>query len=50
MVDENKLQQFVLLAKGTRGRGLVDLILKATSDPSIFSYGELLDVPSISDV
>ncbi|GAX77021.1 hypothetical protein CEUSTIGMA_g4468.t1 [Chlamydomonas eustigma] len=50
MDEESKLHQFVLLAKGIRGRGLVDLILKATSDPIIFSYGELLDVPSVSDL
>ena len=43
-------QQWVLLAKGARGRGVVDLICRATSDPAVFAFGELLDVPSVSEV
>ena len=50
MAEDSKIQQFVLLAKGARGRGLVDLIQKATSEPLLFTFGELLEVPTISDV
>ena len=49
-MDESKIQQYVLLAKGARGRGLLDLISKATSEPGLFTFGELLDVPTIADV
>ncbi len=49
-IDDSKIQQFVLLAKGARGKGLVDLIHKATSDPCIFTFGELIDCPSIGAV
>ena len=50
IMDESKIQQYVLLAKGARGRGLLDLISKATSEPGLFTFGELLDVPTIADV
>lgn len=46
----DKSISFVLLAKGARGKGLCDLICKATSEPLIFTFGELLDVSNISDV
>ncbi|KXZ53888.1 hypothetical protein GPECTOR_6g806 [Gonium pectorale] len=50
MDQEVKIQQCVLLAKGARGRGLTEIIAKATSDPGIFGFGELLDVPSIKEL
>lgn len=36
------VQQFVLLAKSARGRGAAELIMHATSDPSLFAFSELL--------
>ena len=49
-MDDTKIQQFVLLAKGARGRGLCDLISKATAEPLVYTFGELMEVPTISDV
>ena len=45
-----KMQQYLLLAKSARGRALCDLISKATAEPGLFAFGELLDVPSIAEV
>mmetsp|Transcript_36891 Transcript_36891/g.93121 ORF Transcript_36891/g.93121 Transcript_36891/m.93121 type:complete len:280 (-) Transcript_36891:244-1083(-) len=50
MADEAKIQQYVLLAKGARGRAIVDLITKATSEPGLFGFGELLAVPSVQEI
>ncbi len=50
MDSESKLEQFVLLAKGARGPALAKLIEKVTAEPGIFSFGELLDVPSVKEV
>lgn len=50
MSDESKIQQYVLLAKGAKGRALEDLIVKATSEPGLFGYGELLEVPHVQEV
>jgi hypothetical protein len=47
---DTKVQPFVLLAKGTRGRALADLITRATAEPGLFGFGELLAVPSVSEV
>eukprot|EP00899_Mesostigma_viride_P003813 jgi/Mesvir1/13432/Mv16505-RA.1 len=44
------LEQFCLLAKGAKGRALVQLIHEATSHPDLFAFGELLDVPSIAEL
>lgn len=44
------MEQYLLLAKGARGRALVDLIQKVTSDPAVFAFGELLDNPSVKEV
>ena len=40
----------MLLAKGARGPALAKLIEKVTAEPGIFSFGELLDVPSVKEV
>ncbi|KAG2451919.1 hypothetical protein HYH02_003694 [Chlamydomonas schloesseri] len=50
MDQDAKIQQYVLLAKGLRGRGLTDLIAKATADPAVFGFGELLDVASVKEL
>jgi hypothetical protein len=44
------MDTYVLLAKGQRGLALVDLIQRVTADPSLFTFGELLDVQSIREV
>lgn len=48
--DEAKIQQYLLLAKGARGRGVADLIAKAVSEAGLFAFGELIDVPSVCDI
>lgn len=51
MSDNNaKSEQFTLLAKSARGLALVDLIAKATAEPGLFSFGELLSLPSVQEV
>ncbi len=51
MLDDSKIEQFVLLAKGARGKALVDIINNATSEPGLFGFGELLlAMPQIQDV
>eukprot|EP00955_Chlamydomonas_euryale_P085862 364170-Chlamydomonas_euryale.AAC.7 len=47
---EDTMQQYLLLAKGARGRTLVELISRATAEPSLFAFGELLDVPGVAEV
>eukprot|EP00951_Prasinocladus_malaysianus_P006113 scaffold43318_cov29-Prasinocladus_malaysianus.AAC.1 len=46
-MEENKIEQYCLLAKGVKGRALLDLIAKATAEPGLFHFGELMDVESI---
>ena len=50
MESEAQLEQFCILAKSTKGRAIADFIQKATSQPGIFTFGELLDVPSVKEV
>ena len=50
MDQDAKIQGYVLLAKGMKGRGVADVLTKATADPSVFGFGELLDVPSVREV
>ena len=47
---EDKIEQFCLLAKGARGRALVDLIHRATAEPGLFVFGEILDIDSVKEV
>ena len=47
---EDKIEQYCLLAKGARGRALVDLIQKATGEPCLFAFGEILDIDSVKEV
>lgn len=49
-MEVSKLQEYCLLAKGSKGRMLVDIIQRATADPTLFAFGELLVVPSIEQV
>jgi hypothetical protein len=50
MAPESKIEQYLLLAKGARGRATGELIAKATSEPGLFAFGELLDLPSVQEV
>lgn len=47
---EAKLEEYCLLAKGSKGRTLADVVQRAISDPVLFAFGELLAVPSIQQV
>ena len=49
MDSESKLEQFILLSKGARGPALAKLIENVTGEAGIFSFGALLDVPSVRE-
>lgn len=50
MDNQGKIEQYVLLAKGLRGLALCDLINKATGEPGLFVFGELLALPAMKEV
>lgn len=50
MDAEAKLQQYLLLGKSAKGRSICELIAKATAEPGLFTFGELLDLPSVQEV
>eukprot|EP00798_Chlamydomonas_sp_ICE-L_P011183 gene11183-18797_t len=50
MSADSRLHQYLLLSKGARGRAVAEIINKATSEPGILSFGELLDVPSVQEI
>jgi len=45
-----KLEPFLLLSKNARGRAAADLVQKATAEPGVFAFGELLEIPGIKQV
>lgn len=45
-----KLEPFLLLSKNARGMAAADVVQKATSEPGIFAFGELMDVPGINQL
>mmetsp|Transcript_15231 Transcript_15231/g.38744 ORF Transcript_15231/g.38744 Transcript_15231/m.38744 type:complete len:257 (+) Transcript_15231:153-923(+) len=47
---DDKIEQYLLLAKGTRGRGAADLIQRATAEPGLYAFGELLEVESVQEL
>ncbi len=51
MADDSaaKLESFLSLAKGARGRAAAAVIADATAAPGVFAFGELLDVPHIKE-
>ena len=49
-IVNDKLEQYLLLAKGLRGLGLSDLIKKIIEEPGIFTFGELLLLPQVQQV
>lgn len=44
------LEQFLLLGKSAKGRACAALLEKAISSPSVFAFGELLDMPNVQAV
>jgi len=46
----NPMEQFVLLAKGTKGKAAAELIKQALDAPGLYVFSELLDVPHIKEV
>ncbi len=52
MENNATVEQFLLLAKAARGhsQALVELITKATAEPGLFTFGELLSLPSVQEV
>ncbi|EFN59423.1 hypothetical protein CHLNCDRAFT_137951 [Chlorella variabilis] len=45
-----KVEQFLLLAKSAKGLALVDLITKCTSEPGLFTFGEILSLPGVQEL
>ena len=45
-----KLEPFLLLSKGARGRAAADLVYKATAEPGLYAFGELMNVPGVQEV
>lgn len=46
----NPLEQFVLLAKGTKGAACTDLIKTVLEAPGVYVFAELLAQPNILEV
>lgn len=49
-VAHNPLEQFVLLAKGTKGAACQDLIKTVLEAPGVYVFAELLAHPNIREV
>ena len=43
-------QEFLILGKSAKGRALCELISRATAEPGIHTFGELLCLPNVQDV
>lgn len=50
VTTHNPLEQFVLLAKGTRGAACLDLIKTVLEAPGVYVFAELLLQPNIQEV
>lgn len=48
--SSNPLEQFVLLAKTTKGAACTELIKQVLEAPGVYVFGELLDMPNIAEV
>ena len=44
-----KMEQFLALGKALRGRALAELIATATSEPGLYAFGELLELPGMAE-
>ncbi|KAF5843686.1 hypothetical protein DUNSADRAFT_10861 [Dunaliella salina] len=49
-MEEAKSQQYVLLAKGAKGRAVAECIMKATAEPGLFGFRELMALPSVQEL
>lgn len=49
-VAHNPLEQFILLAKGTKGAACTDLIKTVLEAPGVYVFSELLAQPNIIEV
>jgi hypothetical protein len=43
-------QEFLILGKSAKGRALCELISRATAEPGIHTFGELLCMPNVQEV
>lgn len=50
VATNNPLEQFVLLAKGCRGAGCLELIKQVLETPGVHVFGEFLHMPQIAEV
>lgn len=46
----NTLEQFVILAKSTKGAACSELIKQVLEAPGVYVFGELLDMPNITEL
>lgn len=46
----HNLEQYVLLAKSTRGAGLVALIQQTLEAPGVYVFGELMEMPTVKEL
>lgn len=46
----NPIEQFILLAKGTRGAACCDLIKTVLEAPGVYVFAELLEIQNVKDV
>ena len=44
------LEQFLLLAKSTKGAAVVGLIKQVIEAPGVYVFGELLEMPNVQEV
>lgn len=49
-VQHNPLEQFILLAKGTRGAACCDLIKTVLEAPGVYVFAELMTLPNMQEV
>lgn len=49
-VRHNPTEQFILLAKGTRGAACCDLIKTVLEAPGVYVFAELLELTNVKDV
>jgi COP9 signalosome complex subunit 7 len=49
-MEGNQIEAFVALAKGTHGKGLEALLTQVLEHPQIFTFGEIMDVPSVAQL
>ncbi len=50
LMKVDPLENFRVLAEGTKGEGLTYIITNVIKDPRVFVFGEILNVQSVKDV